>query len=1587
MGDTGATLCAINAQYARKYFSEEIKTLKTSLKATTANGTIPLKEYIDISMKTPNKGKITLEFYLIPELGVKFLASLYLIKQLGWSFVRSHKPHQHFNERKNKRQKPQINKSPKSKSYHHKTEDDETFGSCNNWEKETINNNYNNKMAYTIKQDDTMRTPYEEYIHICNSPQPIGIKFDSVNFIQIADKIIKIPKKSINHISNFVASAEEIAKAKKLTKDELFPPIDISYLKKQLSHKGYKRMLYLCHNKYKNAWAKHQFHTRPIPGKIFHLNLKEEAYHTRIYKEQYHLNEEKRLVVLYNAIKNQENKVYQRIQHSIHNVPVIVIKRKDGRQRLAYDLQKLNSFTKDIQSHIPPYPYYFGIFAQKGKSTQLDFKNFFENFILHEPDRKFVAITTPLGRFVLTRATYGFKNIATFAQQVSEEIIATFNNAAAFIDDVFIKHPPNATETELIDTVERILDRTTKKGVLLHPGKTVFFADKIAFIGYMFTQKGHHPLPQYLNKILKIKKPKTIKEIQAYLGLIQYIARYLHKYSEWSHELTVLTRKDNKTKWGEVHDEAFNKLQEQIKNIKMLYHPTANDPFLVQCDASKYALGAVLYQYQKSQETGEKQWKIIEFYSKQIDPHMIKHPIMVKECMAIAFSLNHWKHFLLRKKFYLDTDHKNLISLYDDDETKAPEMRKKQIFQTLRQATAMFHFELAHLEGANLILADYLSRDGSVLNSIDNNINLDKQITGYEEYKQKIRLIRKRYDDQFHKIQIIKAMTSHQQLRLQIFQDIKQQTNHAYNHINYINNKKSLDTAFTLNDLDKEYIKNHGYIQNLKKVTFKNKVVSATNTISTNLRNDTIIDNHVHVPSKKLPRQDSHPKSILRNKNDNTYVTTTKLVNQHSRHSKRLNNQKKLNVSLGLALANTIRNTTRVTAKDIGKYQLLLGLYTMHDGSKLESFDEQTARNINILDKEIPNYNTDSLLRRRSTRKRKQVKHYWDQEVFTKGTAYPNLYDSETSDEDDSHIVGNNDELDRVFKQNEIVPTNPTGSIVNFPFKINQNIIESFRDRLHLPEKYAEILSPESLKHYQQIDPIIVHIQRVIPVVQKYANQQTKEKIAKSKQIYRGSKTSQKESLKYLEDYCRSTYRALINNQFYQQDGILMQRSQDHKGNKYQRFVIPSKLIHTILEYEHVINTINHPGAQVMIRMMHAKYFWPFMKYDIIEYVRQCQTCQLGKGGKKHKIGRLAPSKVTHYGHTVHCDYAGPFWNTVSILVMICATTGAVALVLCYAQTAENIANALVHHWIPYHGIPVKVVTDRGSGFKSKANKAIYKLLGIHGVLTSSYHPQTNAKAERVVQEVKKALRMINIDLQDHFTDNEKIKDKQYVKQLIQELYSILPSIQFAINQRIHTITQTSPNMLIYGRNLRDKIDVKLAKKLLNDIHSQLDNKSHFEVVKQLRALIQLKMERFKNEHKRYRLIQKRDFNFGKSNDNFKIGDIVAYYVGDRSSTTKSIRRRFTGPWQIIGRLRHNTVKIKNPHNNETLACHTSMLKSYREADFTPYIEHRIKESMQNPNKQNKKIAKNYSKRKRRKIRNKIRQQMARAGNKQQQRE
>ena len=106
------------------------------------------------------------------------------------------------------------------------------------------------------------------------------------------------------------------------------------------------------------------------------------------------------------------------------------------------------------------------------------------------------------------------------------------------------------------------------------------------------------------------------------------------------------------------------------------------------------------------------------------------------------------------------------------------------------------------------------------------------------------------------------------------------------------------------------------------------------------------------------------------------------------------------------------------------------------------------------------------------------------------------------------------------------------------------------------------------------------------------------------------------------------------------------------------------------------------------------------------------------------------------------------------------------------------------------HGIPEKVISDRGSQFVSKFMTELFEILRIKGNPSTAYHPQTDGQTERVNQEIKEFLAMFVNEKQDDWSD-------------------WLAIAQFCHNDREHSATGYSPFFLNYGHHPRKGLEPK----------------------------------------------------------------------------------------------------------------------------------------------------------------------------------
>jgi hypothetical protein len=152
--------------------------------------------------------------------------------------------------------------------------------------------------------------------------------------------------------------------------------------------------------------------------------------------------------------------------------------------------------------------------------------------------------------------------------------------------------------------------------------------------------------------------PSNKKELQSFIGFINFYQHFIPGFSHHTHALFDLTMKDIRFIWGLPQEDFFMKLKELITSASVLVLPNDNLPFRLEADGSSIATGAVLSQ----QNVDDNAWHPIVFLSKALNPVEQNYEIHNTEMLAIIRGLEEWRHYLegVRHPVEIWTDHKNL---------------------------------------------------------------------------------------------------------------------------------------------------------------------------------------------------------------------------------------------------------------------------------------------------------------------------------------------------------------------------------------------------------------------------------------------------------------------------------------------------------------------------------------------------------------------------------------------------------------------------------------------------------------------------------------------------------------------------------------------------------------------------------------------------------------------------------------------------------------------------------------------------------------------------------------------------------------
>jgi len=152
-------------------------------------------------------------------------------------------------------------------------------------------------------------------------------------------------------------------------------------------------------------------------------------------------------------------------------------------------------------------------------------------------------------------------------------------------------------------------------------------------LGHCISSKGIEVDKAKIDIISKLPPPMIVKGIRSFQGHAGFYRRFIKDFSKISRPLYTLLAKDAKFVWTDECMDAFNLLKKLLTSAPIMMAPDWNLPFELMCDASDFALGAVL---------GERVDKVphaIYYASRTLNDAQLNYSTTEKELLAVIFAL------------------------------------------------------------------------------------------------------------------------------------------------------------------------------------------------------------------------------------------------------------------------------------------------------------------------------------------------------------------------------------------------------------------------------------------------------------------------------------------------------------------------------------------------------------------------------------------------------------------------------------------------------------------------------------------------------------------------------------------------------------------------------------------------------------------------------------------------------------------------------------------------------------------------------------------------------------------------------------
>lgn len=391
--------------------------------------------------------------------------------------------------------------------------------------------------------------------------------------------------------------------------------------------------------------------------------------------------------------KLQKLKIIELVKEPTEFVnPIVLVKKPNNEIRICLDPQILNNACMKDQTHIPTFEELMQDLNNAKYFSTLDANRGFWQIKLDQESSKLTTFITPFGKFKFNRLSFGLAIAPEVFQNVFNTIFGKIPGVKIYIDDIFIF---GKTQEEHDKTLIKVLETAKQHGVRFNKEKCKISVQEVKYVGHIITKDGIKLDPKRTQAILNMETPKNAKDLSRFLGMVNYVGRYIPNVSKLTSNLRELCKKDILFVWNDKHEIEFKNLKMKLAEAPVLQHFDEKLVTTLSVDSSKDGLGAVIIQNDKP----------VAYASKTLTETQQRYAQIEKEMLAIVFGCQRFHQYLYGKEFLVETDHKPLEIIFKKPLDKCP-LR----IQRLRITLELYNCIVNYKPGKKLYFADTLSR-------------------------------------------------------------------------------------------------------------------------------------------------------------------------------------------------------------------------------------------------------------------------------------------------------------------------------------------------------------------------------------------------------------------------------------------------------------------------------------------------------------------------------------------------------------------------------------------------------------------------------------------------------------------------------------------------------------------------------------------------------------------------------------------------------------------------------------------------------------------------------------------------------------